>query len=151
MMGDAFQLPETGDLVRVAWRLVVAALLGGCIGFEREWSRKAAGLRTHMTVALASAAFVLIMVESAAAPADVSRVIQGISAGIGFLGAGTILKRSSTEEGIKGLTTAATIWLTAAVGAAAGAGHVAIGVISVIAAWMILTILSGAERLIGRR
>ena len=138
------------DLGHIAWRLGGAALLGGLIGIEREWSRKAAGLRTHMTVSLASAAFVLTVIEIGGADEDVSRVIQGIAAGIGFLGAGTILKKTS-EEDIQGLTTAATIFLTAAVGAAAGAGAVGIGIVCVIAAWLILTIMAGVERVMRSR
>ncbi len=142
--------PDTAELARIAWRLLSAAVLGGLIGFERELKNKAAGLRTHMTVALASSAFVLVTVESGAEVTDISRVIQGIAAGIGFLGAGTILKRES-EATIQGLTTAATIWLTAAIGVAAGSGHVAIAAISVVAAWFILAILSGVDRLMNRR
>ncbi len=137
-------------ILRVSWRLMCAALLGSLIGIEREWKSKAAGLRTHTTVALASATFVLVLTESGAADADVSRVIQGITAGIGFLGAGTILKRTS-EETIQGLTTAATIWLTAAIGAAAGAGHVTVASISVIAALLTLSIFAIVERMINAR
>lgn len=142
-------LTDAADLGRIAWRLGAAAVLGGLIGAEREWARKAAGLRTHMTVSLASAAFVLTVIEIGGADEDVSRVIQGIAAGIGFLGAGTILKKTSEEE-IQGLTTAATVFLTAAVGAAAGAGAVGIGIVCVIGAWLILTFLAGAERIVGR-
>lgn len=136
-------------LGRIALRLSAAALLGGLIGIEREWSRKAAGLRTHMTVALGSAAFVMVVLESGGGDEDVSRVIQGVAAGLGFLGAGTILKKTDESE-IQGLTTAATIWLTAAVGVAVGAGHLAIGAICVIGAWLILSIFSGLERVLGR-
>jgi putative Mg2+ transporter-C (MgtC) family protein len=146
-----FTPDDTAHIARVAWRLGSAALLGGLVGIEREWMRKAAGLRTHMTVALAAAAFVLTALESETGDSDVSRVIQGVSAGIGFLGAGTILKQSNDEESIKGLTTAATIWLTAAIGVACGTGNVTIAAISVIAAWLILTVLSGVKRLIGTR
>lgn len=138
---------DSAYLARIAWRLGSAAALGGLIGFEREWAKKAAGLRTHMTVSLASAAFVLIVLESGGGTEDVSRVIQGVAAGLGFLGAGTILKRNS-EQDIQGLTTAATIWLTAAVGIAAGAGHVTIAVMCVAGAWVILTILAGVERVL---
>jgi putative Mg2+ transporter-C (MgtC) family protein len=138
------------ELVEIIWRLGGAALLGALIGIEREWSRKPAGLRTHATVALASAAFVLVVVNSSDADADVSRVIQGVAAGIGFLGAGTILKKTS-ESDIQGLTTAATIWLTAAVGVAAGAGHMAIAATCVAAAWLILTVLTLLERAVRRR
>jgi len=141
---------DTAYLSGIAWRLGSAAILGGLIGIEREWARKAAGLRTHMTVSVASAAFVLTVIDIGGVAADVSRVIQGIAAGIGFLGAGTILKKSSEEE-IQGLTTAATIFLTAAVGAAAGAGRVGIAIVCVIAAWLILTILAGVERVMKRR
>lgn len=148
-MQDAAAL-EAIDIGRVSWRLASAAVLGALIGIEREWMRKAAGLRTHATVALASATFVLILNESGAMVADLSRVIQGITAGIGFLGAGTILKRSS-EETIQGLTTAATIWLTAAVGAAAGSGHVDVAAVSVVAALLTLWIFSFVERMIARR
>lgn len=150
MQGEWLGSLDITQLSHIAWRLGSAALLGGLIGIEREWAKKAAGLRTHMTVALACAAFVLIAIQSGGVPEDLSRVIQGITAGIGFLGAGTILKKQS-EEDIQGLTTAATIFLTAAVGAAAGAGHVAISVLCVIAAWLILSILAGVERLMKRR
>lgn len=138
-------LPDAAYLIRVTSRLAVAAVLGGVIGAERERLGKAAGLRTHMTVALGSAAFVLIVLESGSEPGELSRAIQGIAAGIGFIGAGTILKKSDTED-IQGLTTAATIWLTAGVGAAAGAGHGWMGLICVAGAFVILTIFSGAER-----
>jgi putative Mg2+ transporter-C (MgtC) family protein len=141
---------DAAALLRVAWRIGSAAVLGGLIGLEREWSRKPAGLRTHMTVAVAAATFVLIVLESGGTTDNVSQVIQGVAAGIGFLGAGTILKRDA-ESDIQGLTTAATIWLTAAVGIAAGAGHVAIGVTCVATAWLILTMLTGVERLVNRR
>ena len=143
-------LPESGYLARTSWRLVSAAVLGGLIGVEREWVGKAAGLRTHMTVALGAAAFVLIALEAAPAAPDLSPVIQGIAAGIGFIGAGTILKRSNAES-IQGLTTAATIWLTAAIGAATGAGHGWLALVCVVTAWVILTIMTTVERWVARR
>ncbi|HYE85251.1 MAG TPA: MgtC/SapB family protein [Vicinamibacterales bacterium] len=141
---------DVADFSRITWRLVAAAVLGALIGVEREWMRKAAGLRTHTTVSLASATFVLIVTEGGANTGDISRVIQGVAAGVGFLGAGTILKGNS-EETIQGLTTAATIWLTAAVGAAVGAGHVGVAMISVIAALLTLSVFSGVERLMNRQ
>ena len=137
-------------LAYVASRLGIAALLGGLIGIEREWMGKAAGLRTHMTVALGCAAFMLVAIESSTDQGSTSRAIQGIAAGIGFIGAGTILKRSE-EEDIKGLTTAATIWLTAAVGAAAGAGHGWISCVAVAIAFLILSIFSGIDRWLARK
>jgi putative Mg2+ transporter-C (MgtC) family protein len=150
MDAELLALPSTEQLVRVTWRLGMAAVLGGVVGLEREWKHKAAGLRTHMTVALSAATFVLVALESGAAEGDVGRVIQGVAAGVGFLGAGTILKRSS-EENIQGLTTAATIWLTAAVGVAAGAGHLTVAAIGVIAATLTLVILGGVEKLVNRK
>ena len=149
-MDQLFSIPETEFLMRVISRLGVAALLGGLIGIEREWMGKAAGLRTHMTVALGCAAFMLVAIESSTDAGNISRAIQGIAAGIGFIGAGTILKRGE-EEDIKGLTTAATIWLTAAVGAAAGAGQGWIAFIGVAIAFLILSIFSGIDRWLARK
>jgi putative Mg2+ transporter-C (MgtC) family protein len=151
MQADWYALPDISDLIRISWRLGMAALMGALIGIEREWMRKAAGLRTHTAVALASAAFVLIAIETGAAQGDIAPVIQGVATGIGFIGAGTILKRSNDEEDIKGLTTAATLWLTAAVGVAAGSGHSEIALVCVVAAWIILILLSGVERLVPPR
>ncbi len=149
-MEQLFSVPDAEFLIRVASRLGVAALLGGLIGIEREWMGKAAGLRTHMTVALGSAAFMLVTMETSMEAGNISRAIQGIAAGIGFIGAGTILKRTE-EEDIKGLTTAATIWLTAAVGAAAGAGQAWIAIVGVVIAYVILSILSPLDRWLARK
>ena len=142
---ELFSFPDGGQLLRVSVRLSVAAILGGLIGAEREYVGKAAGLRTHMTVALGSAAFVLVILENGGNSEAIARAVQGVAAGIGFIGAGTILKRNA-EEDIQGLTTAATIWLTAAVGLAAGAGLGWLAVVSVGCAWLILTIMSGVAR-----
>jgi putative Mg2+ transporter-C (MgtC) family protein len=149
-MDQLFSVPDMAFLAHVASRLGIAALLGGLIGIEREWMGKAAGLRTHMTVALGCAAFMLVAIESSTDQGNTSRAIQGIAAGIGFIGAGTILKRSEQED-IKGLTTAATIWLTAAVGAAAGAGRGWVGVVAVAIAFLILSIFSGIDRWLARK
>ena len=149
-MGELFSVPESSYLFHVASRLGAAALLGGLIGFEREWSGKAAGLRTHMTVSLGCAMFMLVAVETSDDPDNVSRAIQGIAAGIGFIGAGTILKRED-ESDIKGLTTAASIWLTAAVGSAAGGGRGWLALIGVVIAFFILTFFTGVERWLARK
>jgi putative Mg2+ transporter-C (MgtC) family protein len=149
-MDEFFSVPNTDYLLRVVSRLGAAALLGGLIGFERESMGKAAGLRTHMTVALGCAAFMLVTIETSTDGGSISRAIQGIAAGIGFIGAGTILKRNDDED-IKGLTTAAGIWLTAAVGAAAGAGHGWLGLIGVLIAFVILSILSGVDTWLARK
>jgi putative Mg2+ transporter-C (MgtC) family protein len=102
----------------VLLRLGAAVLAGALIGFDREMRDKPAGLRTMALVALGSAMFVLTSVASTS-PDSSSRVIQGIVAGIGFLGAGTIL-RGPVEQATRGLTTAASVWLSAAAGVAAG-------------------------------
>jgi putative Mg2+ transporter-C (MgtC) family protein len=149
-MDDLLTIPDVDQLASIAFRLVVASVLGAIIGLEREWEGKAAGLRTHTTVALGSAAFVLIVIESGAGADPVSRVIQGIAAGIGFIGAGTILKRRQ-EEHIQGLTTAATIWLAAAVGVAAGSGQLAVAVVCIGCALIILTAFDRVDRWLARK
>lgn len=106
--------------LEVFLRLGAAVLAGALIGFDREVRNKPAGLRTMALVALGSAVFV-VAGASAVSPDAASRVIQGIITGVGFLGAGSII-RGRTEESIRGLTTAASIWLAAAVGSACGLG-----------------------------
>ncbi len=139
-----WSLPDAAQAIRVFLRLLVATLLAAIIGYERETSGKSAGLRTHMLVALGSAVFVLAPIESGMNLADVSRVIQGIAAGIGFLGAGTILKGSNERE-VQGLTTAAGVWMTAATGMAAGMGRFGLAVMSVAFAWVILAVVARLE------
>ena len=130
-------LPDLEQATRIVFKLVLAALLGGLLGFEREASGKAAGLRTHMLVAMGAALFVLVAQQAGIEAADNSRVLQGIIAGVGFLGAGTILK-GDAESQVKGLTTAAGIWLTAAIGVAAGLGREATAVLSTVLALVVL-------------
>ena len=139
-----FDLPTTEQIIRVTLRLVVAALLGGILGFERERKGKAAGLRTHMLVALGTALFTIAPIESGMSVTDLSRVVQGIAAGIGFIGAGTILKIAEQEQ-IKGLTTAASIWFTAAIGVAVGIGTLWLPVLGTLLAVIILSLLGYAE------
>jgi putative Mg2+ transporter-C (MgtC) family protein len=132
-------------------RLGAATMLGGVIGLEREFRDRAAGLRTHMMVAMGSALFVAA--AQTAIPGtgeDVSRAIQGIAAGIGFVGAGTILKLTDQGE-VKGLTTASSIWLTAAIGTAAGLGLYPIAVVGTVLALLILALMYPLERVIPRR
>jgi putative Mg2+ transporter-C (MgtC) family protein len=132
---------DAASAARVGVRLLFAAILGGVIGFEREHRGKPAGMRTHMLVAIGAALFVIVAQSpDASSGADVSRVIQGLVAGIGFLGAGTILNAKREEE-IKGLTTAASIWLTAAIGVAAGLGREATAVLSTLLAVGVLAAL----------
>ena len=138
-------LPSGEQAFRVFIRLLAATLLGAVVGYEREQTGKSAGLRTHMLVAVSSAMFVLAPLEAGMSASDVSRIIQGIATGIGFIGAGAILKVTSERE-IQGLTTAAGIWLTAAVGLAAGLGRLGLAAIGVALAWIILYIVARIER-----
>jgi len=124
------------QFTQVTLRLLLAALLGGLLGLERETSGKAAGVRTHMLVAIGSAMFVLVPAQMGAEHDAMSRVIQGLVAGIGFLCAGTILKGDSMNE-VKGLTTAAGIWLTAAIGITIGMGREATAVLATLVALFI--------------
>lgn len=120
-LADEFNLPDVGTTTVIVVRLVTAALLGGLLGMERESKGRAAGLKTHIVVSIGSALFVMAPLLSGIPPADVTRVMQGIVSGIGFLGAGAIIKLERDER-IEGLTTAAGIWMVSAVGMAAGMG-----------------------------
>jgi putative Mg2+ transporter-C (MgtC) family protein len=125
-------------------RLAVAAIIGGVLGFERHLHGRWAGLRTHMTVALAAAVFVM-GIDSPGSSAETARVIQGIAAGVGFLGAGTILKLSDRLE-IKGLTTAGSIWLTAALGTVVGLGRYSVAVAATVVGLLILSVLRPLDK-----
>jgi len=131
-------------------RLVVAALAGGILGWERERHDKPAGLRTHMMVALGAAAFMVAGLQYAedypqfpALRLDPLRVLAGIIGGVGFLGAGTILEARGS---VRGITTAAGIWVAAAIGTASGMGMYGIAFTSVILAVLILTLVGRLER-----
>jgi putative Mg2+ transporter-C (MgtC) family protein len=133
-------LGNAEDITRLSVRLLVAVSLGGLLGYQRESVGASAGLRTHMLVSLGSALFVLIPLQAGMEIADLSRVLQGVTAGIGFLGAGAILKLTD-ENQIIGLTTAASVWLTAAIGIAAGMGREGTAVVSALFAFVILSLL----------
>ncbi|WP_296185561.1 MgtC/SapB family protein [Pseudomonas sp. UBA1879] len=135
-------ITDASQLTRVTVRLTIAAVLGGILGFEREHKGKAAGVRTHMLVCMGAALFVLVPRLAGADDAALSRVVQGIVAGIGFLGAGTILKGENLNtHRVKGLTTAAGLWMTAAIGIAAGMGREATAVLSTVLALGILSLM----------
>lgn len=144
--GELADLPDATTCTRVAFRLFTAAALGGIIGFEREHHGKAAGVRTHMLVGLGSALFVLVPQQAGGTSADISRVVQGLVAGIGFLGAGSIVK-GVDERGVHGLTTAAGLWLTAAIGMTAGLGREVTAMVTTGMAWVILSLLPVPQRL----
>lgn len=135
-------ITDAAQLTRVCVRLLIAALLGGLLGFEREMQHKAAGVRTHMLVAMGAALFVLIPNMLGADESTLSRIVQGVVTGIGFLGAGTILKgQGDNLAHVKGLTTAAGLWMTAAIGVAAGCGREATALLSTILALLIFTVM----------
>jgi putative Mg2+ transporter-C (MgtC) family protein len=138
-------LPDARQLARIVIRLLVAMLLGGIVGFQREHTGKPAGVRTHMLVALGAALFVLAAAESGMTSADLSRVIQGLATGMGFIGGGAILKLSE-EHQIRGLTSAAAIWMTAAIGVAVGLGRLWMAMLSMLLTWFILAVVNKIER-----
>ena len=140
LVSEFSDLPDATQVTRIVLRLVIAAALGGVLGYERERQGKAAGVRTHMLVALGAALFVLVPQQAGVSEADMTRVIQGVVAGIGFLGAGSIIK-GNDEDNVKGLTTAAGIWLTAAIGIACGIGREATAVLSALLALAILSLV----------
>jgi len=140
----AHDLPDTRSMVRVTLRLLFALLFAAAIGWQRERAGKEAGLRTHMLVGLGSALFMVALSGAGATPSDLTRVAQGVATGIGFIGGGVILKLPS-ERRVKGLTTAASVWLAASVGVAAGAGTLGAGVVGLMLCLVVLTYLQRLE------
>jgi putative Mg2+ transporter-C (MgtC) family protein len=142
-------LPDTRELARVIIRLIAATLLGAVIGIERERAGKPAGLRTHILVTLGTTVFVFACSSVGMSSDDVSRVIQGIATGIGFIGAGAILKLTEARD-IQGLTTAASIWMTAAIGVAVGLGSLGVAVLSTVLTLLILAAVGALEDRMGK-
>jgi putative Mg2+ transporter-C (MgtC) family protein len=131
-------------------RLLVAMICGALLGFDREMRHKAAGLRTHMMVSLGAASFTLAALHLAAVAAavhgpfgDPTRIIQGITAGVGFLGGGSIVRARGTIEGI---TTASSIWVVGAVGLACGGGAYLLAGVTAVLAFVTLRLLGVIER-----
>lgn len=133
------------EMGRMTIRLVASAILGAAIGYQREKAGKAAGLRTHMLVSLGSTLFLLGIISVDFDIAAQSRVIQGIVAGVGFMGAGSILKISEEKE-IHGLTTAAGVWMTSAIGVAVGLGAIGIATLGTVVTLLILSLLQRLTR-----
>ena len=132
---------EISQVIDLLMRLGLSVVIGGLIGLERQIHGRWAGLRTHMTVSLGAAVFAIVGAGvTSGRMEDATRVIQGVAAGIGFLGAGTILKLSDNVE-VKGLTTASAIWLTAALGTAAGFGQWWVAGGGTIVALLVLAVL----------
>jgi len=141
----SFGFGDTPQLVRVIIRLVASVLLGAAIGYEREMAGKAAGLRTHVLVTLGTCVIVLACSGYGMSSDGLSRVIQGIVTGVGFIGAGAILKINNERE-IQGLTTSAGIWMTSAVGVAVGLGELGLALLAAVTTVIVLTLVASNER-----
>lgn len=133
------------ELIR---RLLLAAALGAALGAEREIRQKSAGLRTNILIAIGSALFTIMSVKLAGDAADPTRIAAQIVTGIGFLGAGAIIR---TEGGVHGLTTAATVWVNAALGVAAGGGEYRLAIITAAITLAVLLVVAPFERALERR
>jgi putative Mg2+ transporter-C (MgtC) family protein len=144
------ELETTAPVLRIVMRLCFAVLLGALVGWDRERREKPAGLRTHMMVTLGSASFVLMAFDAAAATSthfgvaglDPTRVLQGVVGGIGFLGAGSIIQGRGH---VKGVTTAASLWVSGALGAACGIGAYLLAIVTAALALIILSVIGRLE------
>ncbi|MGB7207398.1 MAG: MgtC/SapB family protein [Pyrinomonadaceae bacterium] len=137
-----FGMPDRRQFIQVLVRLTASILIAGIIGLQRESAGKSAGLRTHVLVSLGSTLFVIGAISAGMREDAISRVIQGIITGIGFIGAGTILKR---EKNVKGLTTSAGLWTTCAIGVVIGLGELGIAFLAAFLAFIVLTVLRRFE------
>jgi putative Mg2+ transporter-C (MgtC) family protein len=139
------------DWLNIIFRLCIALLIGSIIGLERQLRNKPAGLRTHMLVSLGSALFTMMPLQTQELQPNVdaiSRVIQGIATGVGFLGAGEIVQQSSRQSSeleIHGLTSAAAIWVAGALGIAAGCGLWQLGLIGAVLTFLVLNVFKRLE------
>jgi putative Mg2+ transporter-C (MgtC) family protein len=140
--------PLVSDIEMIQ-RLLLAAVLGAAVGLERELRQKSAGLRTNTLIAVGSALFTLMSIELAeGTTADGTRIAAQIVSGVGFLGAGAIMR---TGSGIQGLTTAATVWVNAAIGLAAGGGKYHLALIATGVTLLVLLVLAPLEGFLDRR
>jgi putative Mg2+ transporter-C (MgtC) family protein len=139
------------DWATPAVRLAAALLAGAVLGVNRDLHRKPAGLRTHALVSIGSATIVLVALAIANGSGEaLSRVIQGLITGIGFLGAGVIIHHEAGQR-VEGLTTAASVWVAAALGAACGAGLAAIALLALVATMLVLLFGGKIERAFEKR
>ena len=140
------------EWLNLVLKLSLSLLVGALIGLNRQSQKKPAGLRTHMLVTLGATIFVMVSLQSSqgkVSPDALSRVIQGITAGVGFLGAGEILRQSDIEKNqvkVHGLTSAAAIWVSSALGVAIGAGLYPLALVSVLMTWITLSLIKKLER-----
>ena len=136
------------DDLEIVKRVCLSVLLGSALGFEREWNQKSAGLRTNILISMGSTLFTLMSIDlSVSSGGDPTRISAQIVTGIGFLGAGAIMR---TGGSIRGLTTAAMIWVNAAVGVAVGGGEYHLALIATAITLLVLLTLNPVERLIDR-
>jgi putative Mg2+ transporter-C (MgtC) family protein len=153
MEGDAWSdlmgsLPSGTQLMSITLRLFVALVVGGLVGLQRELTHKPAGLRTHMLLSLGTALILISAEQAGMSKSDLSRVVQGLITGVGFLGGGAILKLTAEHE-IHGLTTAAGLWVTAAAGAAAGLGRLGLAIVGVALGLFVLAAFVKVEKRLG--
>lgn len=149
IINEFASINDFAEIAIVLIRLLLAGLLGGLLGLEREQRGKAAGVRTHMLVCMGAALFILIPQTAGISDSEMSRVIQGVITGIGFLCAGSIIN-GNDEQRASGLTTAAGIWFTAGIGVAVGLGREQTAIVCTLLAWVVLYVVpmvSGSRRL----
>lgn len=135
------------DVMTIIIRVAISIGIGGLIGIERELEHKPAGLRTIILVCLGSTIFMLIGYELGLLGSELGRIVAGVVTGIGFLGAGAIIR---ARGDVYGLTTAATIWLASGLGLAVGAGFYMLAIIACISALVVLRLLGIVEKAISR-
>ena len=145
LLAEFSDLANPVDMTKVCVRLLLALTLAALVGYERERQGSSAGLRTHMMVALGVSLLVVASEQSGMDKESVSRVIQGVFAGIGFLGAGAIIKQDNTDQ-VRGLTTAASIWATAGIATAVGLGREGTAIVATLFALAVLSLLLHFER-----
>ncbi|MEF2551047.1 MgtC/SapB family protein [Aurantimonas sp. A2-1-M11] len=147
-MTDLLNLPDVQDVLRQTVRLIAAALLGGAVGYERERSDHAAGLRTHMLVSIGACVFTLLMIvlidrfDSDTTRADPIRIVEAVTSGIAFLAAGAIIQARGR---VKGLTTGASLWLAGALGLACGLGEYVLALIAITLTLIVLRLVKLLE------
>ena len=150
---------NASDWEQLAFRILLAALAGAAVGYDRERRGKSAGLRTHTLVSVGAALFTMVPIiiapDSTHPDESASRVVQGIAAGIGFLGAGEILRGPDGKDGasgkVQGMTSAAAIWVAAALGAVAGSGIWQLLLIGAATTWIVLAVMVRLDRFIDAR
>lgn len=140
----AVSFQDSRQFTQSITRLIAALIVGSLLGYQRERAGKAAGFRTHLLIALGTTLFIVAVIETGMHDDALSRVIQGLATGIGFLGAGVIMKNDERQE-IRGLTTAAGVWATAACSVAIGLGRIGLGLTAGLIAWLVLSLFQKLE------